>query len=451
MIATAPFGRTGHESSRAIFGAAALGSVSQADADRTLELLLEHGVNHIDTAASYGDSELRIAPWMRARARPLLPRDQDRRATATTRPRGEHPPLARAARRRPRRPDPAAQPRRRRSSGRRRCGTAARSRRRSRRATRASCASSASPATASRSPRCTGAASSASPSTRCCCPTTSASCGIRLYAEHFEALARDVRRARRRGADDQEHRARAVGRAAADRLHLVRAAHRPGRHRARGALGARRGRRSSSTPPATSSLLPHVLAAAERIDRGAPSADERRGARGAPLAHAAVRLAALLDAPREVHHVLVRLSGFGVVRRRVGGSPLDRLVAGEARTRARPRRPSAPAAAAGGRAPAPRAGPPRSSTSSPCSDGVSTAAPSRASAAMTAPIVSAGISRLTRTIGSQTTVPRPLERLHDDERRELAEVGGRARRPASRRRAVRDAVHAAASSSRRSR
>jgi len=65
MIATAPFGRTGHESTRAIFGAAALGSVSQADADRTLELLLAHGVNHIDTAASYGDSELRVAPWLR--------------------------------------------------------------------------------------------------------------------------------------------------------------------------------------------------------------------------------------------------------------------------------------------------------------------------------------------------------------------------------------------------
>jgi aryl-alcohol dehydrogenase-like predicted oxidoreductase len=65
MIGTAPFGRTGHESSRAIFGAAALSSVSQADADRTLELLLAHGVNHIDTAASYGDAELRVAPWLR--------------------------------------------------------------------------------------------------------------------------------------------------------------------------------------------------------------------------------------------------------------------------------------------------------------------------------------------------------------------------------------------------
>ena len=64
MIAKAPFGSTGHESTRTIFGAAALGSVSHADAERTLETLLEHGVNHIDTAASYGDSELRIASWL---------------------------------------------------------------------------------------------------------------------------------------------------------------------------------------------------------------------------------------------------------------------------------------------------------------------------------------------------------------------------------------------------
>jgi aryl-alcohol dehydrogenase-like predicted oxidoreductase len=65
VIVRALFGNTGHESSRTLFGAAALGRVSQADADRTLELLLEHGVNHIDTAASYGDSELRVAPWLR--------------------------------------------------------------------------------------------------------------------------------------------------------------------------------------------------------------------------------------------------------------------------------------------------------------------------------------------------------------------------------------------------
>ena len=65
MIATAPFGRTGHESTRTIFGAAALGSVTQREADTALATLLEHGVNHIDTAASYGDSELRLAPWLK--------------------------------------------------------------------------------------------------------------------------------------------------------------------------------------------------------------------------------------------------------------------------------------------------------------------------------------------------------------------------------------------------
>jgi aryl-alcohol dehydrogenase-like predicted oxidoreductase len=65
VIVRAPFGSTGHASSRTIFGAAALGSVSQDEADRALELLLEHGVNHIDTAASYGDSEVRLAPFLR--------------------------------------------------------------------------------------------------------------------------------------------------------------------------------------------------------------------------------------------------------------------------------------------------------------------------------------------------------------------------------------------------
>jgi aryl-alcohol dehydrogenase-like predicted oxidoreductase len=65
MIERAPFGATGHESSRVIFGAAALGDVSKADADRTLQVLLEHGINHIDVAASYGDAELRIATWLK--------------------------------------------------------------------------------------------------------------------------------------------------------------------------------------------------------------------------------------------------------------------------------------------------------------------------------------------------------------------------------------------------
>ncbi len=59
------FGRTGHKGSRTIFGAASLSQVTQAAADRTLDVLLQHGVNHIDTAASYGDAELRIAPWLK--------------------------------------------------------------------------------------------------------------------------------------------------------------------------------------------------------------------------------------------------------------------------------------------------------------------------------------------------------------------------------------------------
>jgi aryl-alcohol dehydrogenase-like predicted oxidoreductase len=65
MITQIPFGRTGHNSTRTLFGAAALGKVTQSEADATLDVLLEYGVNHIDTAASYGDSELRIGPWMR--------------------------------------------------------------------------------------------------------------------------------------------------------------------------------------------------------------------------------------------------------------------------------------------------------------------------------------------------------------------------------------------------
>jgi aryl-alcohol dehydrogenase-like predicted oxidoreductase len=65
-IAFDPFGRTKHRSSRVIFGAAALSSVSQDVADRTLEVLLKHGINHIDVAASYGDAELRVKPWLRS-------------------------------------------------------------------------------------------------------------------------------------------------------------------------------------------------------------------------------------------------------------------------------------------------------------------------------------------------------------------------------------------------
>ncbi len=63
-IGTQLFGRTGHMSTRTIFGAASLSHVTQEEADRTLEVLLHFGVNHIDVAASYGDAELRIAPWL---------------------------------------------------------------------------------------------------------------------------------------------------------------------------------------------------------------------------------------------------------------------------------------------------------------------------------------------------------------------------------------------------
>jgi len=66
MIARIPFGRTGHLSTRILFGAAALGGMKQARADGVLELLLHYGINHIDTAASYGESELRLAPWLRS-------------------------------------------------------------------------------------------------------------------------------------------------------------------------------------------------------------------------------------------------------------------------------------------------------------------------------------------------------------------------------------------------
>lgn len=64
MIEKLMFGRTGHLSTRLLFGAAALGGVTQKEADQTMELLLETGINHIDTAASYGRAEERLGPWM---------------------------------------------------------------------------------------------------------------------------------------------------------------------------------------------------------------------------------------------------------------------------------------------------------------------------------------------------------------------------------------------------
>ncbi len=174
MIARRPFGATGHESSCVIFGAAALGHVTQGEADAALPLLLEHGVNHIDTAASYGDSELRLAPWLREH------RDAFFLATKT----GER--TYAAAREEIRRSlerlgvdhvdliqlhclvhpaewdvalgeDGALRPP-------------------SRRETKGSRVTSVSPVTASRSPRCTSAASTGSRSTRCFCPTATSPC-----------------------------------------------------------------------------------------------------------------------------------------------------------------------------------------------------------------------------------------------------------------------------------
>ena len=65
MISRQLFGRTGHESTRVVFGGAALSKVTQDEADQTLAVLLRYGINHIDLAAAYGDAELRIAPWLK--------------------------------------------------------------------------------------------------------------------------------------------------------------------------------------------------------------------------------------------------------------------------------------------------------------------------------------------------------------------------------------------------
>ncbi len=58
------FGRTGHHSTVAIFGAAAFWQVTQAEADKAVEQILAAGVNHIDVAPSYGQAEERLGPWM---------------------------------------------------------------------------------------------------------------------------------------------------------------------------------------------------------------------------------------------------------------------------------------------------------------------------------------------------------------------------------------------------
>jgi len=64
VIPTLAFGRSGHQSTRLIFGAAALARSDEAESQRALALLLEHGINHIDVAAAYGDAELWVGRWM---------------------------------------------------------------------------------------------------------------------------------------------------------------------------------------------------------------------------------------------------------------------------------------------------------------------------------------------------------------------------------------------------
>jgi aryl-alcohol dehydrogenase-like predicted oxidoreductase len=72
MIPKLPFGRTGFVSTRTLFGAAALGAVTQAEADATMDLLQSFGVNHVDTAASYGEAEVRLGDWIRRHGKPFF-------------------------------------------------------------------------------------------------------------------------------------------------------------------------------------------------------------------------------------------------------------------------------------------------------------------------------------------------------------------------------------------
>ena len=72
MIEFARFGRTGHASTRVIFGAASLSRMSQAKTDEVMAIVHEYGVNHIDTAAGYGEAEVRLAPFLAAHRREVF-------------------------------------------------------------------------------------------------------------------------------------------------------------------------------------------------------------------------------------------------------------------------------------------------------------------------------------------------------------------------------------------
>lgn len=72
MIAKSVFGRSGHQSSRVLLGAAAFSKVTQAEADAAIDLALTYGINHVDVAASYGEAELRVGDWIRRHGAPFF-------------------------------------------------------------------------------------------------------------------------------------------------------------------------------------------------------------------------------------------------------------------------------------------------------------------------------------------------------------------------------------------
>src|SRR5512146_3278007 len=72
MIATLMFGRTGHESTRTIFGGAAFWDTPQKDVDAAMDILIQNGVNHVDTAASYDHSQALLGDWIRRHGRPFF-------------------------------------------------------------------------------------------------------------------------------------------------------------------------------------------------------------------------------------------------------------------------------------------------------------------------------------------------------------------------------------------
>lgn len=83
MLTRQAFGSTGHTSSRVIFGAAALGAMSPTRAEATVRLAFERGVNHIDTAASYGRAEELLAPFLAEHRRDVFLATKTAERTAT--------------------------------------------------------------------------------------------------------------------------------------------------------------------------------------------------------------------------------------------------------------------------------------------------------------------------------------------------------------------------------